>query len=90
MKSNAVLKQPDWEVITTHVLDRHNDYIQISARQQDGGVGHKEIGSRIPAQAQDGAVGDHKDQLMCDHGPARKLAGGIRLGHGYASESHKG
>ena len=39
MKSNAVLilNQPDWEVITTHALDRHNDYIQLYAMQQQDG-----------------------------------------------------
>ena len=34
MKSNAVLKQLDWEVITAHILDRHNDYIQKELRAE--------------------------------------------------------
>lgn len=55
MKSNAVLKQPDWEVITTHVLDRHNDYIQLYAlRQQDGGWLLSDGGDTLSDAAQSG------------------------------------
>lgn len=39
LKDKTVLKQiDDWVEITTPYLDRHNDYIQIYARQANGGV----------------------------------------------------
>jgi len=39
LKDKTVLKQiNDWVEITTPYLDRHNDYIQIYARRDDGGV----------------------------------------------------
>jgi hypothetical protein len=39
LKDKTVLKQiDDWVEITTPYLDRHNDYIQIYARRDDGGV----------------------------------------------------
>ena len=46
--------QPDWEVITTHILDRHNDYIQIYARQQDGGWLLSDGGDTLTDAAQSG------------------------------------
>jgi hypothetical protein len=39
LKDKTVLKQiDDWVEITTPYLDRHNDYIQIYGRRDDGGV----------------------------------------------------
>ena len=57
MERTTVAKQ-EWEVITTHVLDRHNDYIQIYARQQDGGWLLSDGGDTLADAAQSGCEVD--------------------------------
>jgi len=38
LKDKTVLRQiQDWVEITTPYLDRHNDYLQIYVKRQDGG-----------------------------------------------------
>ena len=52
------VRSGDWEVITTHVLDRHNDYIQIYARHQDGGWLLSDGGDTLADAAQSGCEVD--------------------------------
>ena len=78
-ESTSLRAVDDWVEVTTPYLDRHNDYLQIYARRQDGGW----------LLTDDGYVIDDLEQSGCNiNSPKRKaMLNATLAGFGVRSES---